>query len=27
MTEADLTLSDKDMAWGGIKEYVASKNK
>ena len=25
MTEADLTLSDKDKVWGGIKEYCAKK--
>ena len=23
MTEEDLTLSDKDRVWGGIKEYMA----
>ncbi len=25
MSEADLTLSDKDKVWGGIKEYCAKK--
>ena len=25
MTEADLTMSDKDKVWGGIKEYCAGK--
>ena len=25
MTEADLTMSDKDKVWGGIKEYCAKK--
>ena len=25
MTEADLTMSDKDKVWGGIKEYCAEK--
>lgn len=26
MSETDLTLSEKDKVWGGIKAYVAERN-